>query len=191
MQKRVFIVHGWASHPGDGWFPWLKAELEKHGFAVFVPAMPDPDVPKIETWIPALAAAVGTADADTYFVGHSIGCQTIIRYLQTLPEGARVGGGVFVAGFYNLRRLETKRDLEIAKPWVTTPLDDAKIRQTVRRAVAIFSDNDKFVMSGNQDAWRDRVGADVIIEHAKGHFSGEDGVTELPIALESLLKISL
>jgi len=30
--KRVFIVHGWGGHPEEGWFPWLKKELERRGF---------------------------------------------------------------------------------------------------------------------------------------------------------------
>ena len=27
--KRVFIIHGWDGYPEEGWFPWLKEELEK------------------------------------------------------------------------------------------------------------------------------------------------------------------
>jgi hypothetical protein len=27
--KRVFIIHGWEGYPEEGWFPWLKKELEK------------------------------------------------------------------------------------------------------------------------------------------------------------------
>jgi esterase/lipase len=35
--KKVFIIHGWDGYPEEGWFPWLKKELEKKGFSVFVP----------------------------------------------------------------------------------------------------------------------------------------------------------
>ncbi len=45
--KRVFIVHGWDGYPTEGWFPWLKAELEKRGFTVAVPAMPHPERPTV------------------------------------------------------------------------------------------------------------------------------------------------
>ena len=27
--KRAFIIHGWDGYPAEGWFPWLKRELEK------------------------------------------------------------------------------------------------------------------------------------------------------------------
>lgn len=187
--KRVFIVHGWGGHPKEGWFPWLKKKLEEKGFKVFVPAMPDSEEPKIETWVPFLSQLVGSPDLDTFFVGHSIGCQTIIRYLETLPEGVKIGGAVFVAGWYNLRNLETKKEKRIAGPWVNTPRNDEKIKKAVNKAVAIFSDNDTFVLPENQESWREKVGAKIIVEHNKGHFSGSDGVRSLPSALEAVLKM--
>lgn len=180
-------MHGWGGYPEEGWFPWLKSELEARGCEAHVLNMPDSDHPKIETWIPFLAKSVGIADQNTYFVGHSIGCQAIIRYLETLPMGTKIGGAVFVAGWYNLRNLETKEEEEIAGPWVRTPRNDKKIKEVVNKAVAIFSDNDEFVAEGNQTSWKERVGAKIIVEHEKGHFSGGDGVTELPSALSALL----
>lgn len=188
--KRVFIIHGWGGNPEEGWFPWLKTELEKRGFSVIIPAMPDTNNPKIETWIPFLSKLVGNTDQETYFVGHSVGCQTIIRYLQTLPEGAKIGGAVFVAGWYNLRNLETEKEKRIAGPWVNEPRDDKKIREVVNKSVAIFSDNDPFVIADNQRSWKELVGSKVIVEHDKGHFSGSDGVTELQSALKAVLEIA-
>src|SRR3989344_3930633 len=106
--KRVFIIHGWGGFPEEGWFPWLKKELEARGFAVQVPAMPDTNEPKIETWVPHLAKLVGEPDEQTFLIGHSIGCQTVLRYLQTLKPGQAVGGALFVCGFLLLRKLETE-----------------------------------------------------------------------------------
>ncbi len=190
MHKRVFIIHGWDGNPLEGWFPWIKNELEKLSYEVIVPAMPNPSAPKIETWIPFLSKLVGSVDSDTYFVGHSIGCQAIIRYIQTLPEGTKIGGAVFVAGWYNLRNLETEEEKRIAGPWVNEPRNDKKIRDVVNKAVAIFSDNDPFVMEENQKSWKTIVGAKIIIEHNMGHFNEDDGVTELPSALRSVLEIT-
>ena len=186
--KRVFIVHGWGGNPNEAWFPWLKKELEARGYEVFVPAMPEPDEPRIETWIPFLSQLVGVPDSNTFFIGHSIGCQTIIRYLETLPEGVKIGGAVFVAGWYNLRNLETEEEQRIAGPWVNTPRNDEKIRKVVNQSVAIFSDNDPFVQPENQESWKEKVGAKIILEHNKGHFNEEEpAVWELPSALEAVL----
>lgn len=187
MRKQIYLIHGWGGLLEEGWFPWLKIELEERDFEVFVPAMPEPDEPKIEIWVPFLSNLVGTPDGSTFFVGHSIGCQAIIRYLETLEEGVRIGGAVFVAGWYNLRNLETEEEKRIARPWVNTPRDDEKIRRAVNKAVAIFSDNDPFVLPENQKSWKEKVGAQIIMEHNMGHFSGGDGVKELPSVLNALL----
>ena len=101
MQKRAFIIHGWGSYPEEGWLLWLKKELEKKGFLVAVPSMPDTENPKIDSWVNHLSDIVGEPDVNTYLVGHSIGCQAIMRYLEEL-DGKRIGGTVFVAGWFNL-----------------------------------------------------------------------------------------
>ena len=80
-KKRVFIIHGWEGYPENAWFPWIKNELKKRGFEVYAPAMPDSGNPKIEIWVPFLKNLVGRCDENTYFIGHSMGCRTIIKYL--------------------------------------------------------------------------------------------------------------
>ncbi len=186
--KTVIIVHGWDGTPEEGWFPWLKAELEKNGFVVRVPQLPETGSPRISKWVPALAAAVGVPDTQTYFVGHSMGCQTIARYLETLPEGQQVGGAVFVAGFF--KRLTDIDDKETESHWLDTPIDLHKVRLHLPKSVAIFSDDDPWVSADNQEDFRDKLGSEIVVEHNKKHFSGEEGTTSLPIALQKLLEIS-
>jgi hypothetical protein len=193
MKKRVVIVHGWDGTPTDGWFLWLTKELVSKGFEVVGPQLPDADEPRVERWVPALAQAVGTPDEQTYFIGHSMGCQTIARYLEFLPEGTKVGGAVFVAGFFKrLTGLEEEEGSEeIGRQWLEAPLDLSKVRSHLPKSIAIFSDNDPFVPLDNQDDFRNKLGSEIIIQKRMGHFSGSgDGILELPIALESLLKIA-
>jgi uncharacterized protein len=192
MKKRVFIVHGWDGYPEQGWFPWLKKELETKNFEVSVPQLPDADEPRISKWIPALARVVGSADTETYFVGHSIGCQAIIRYLETLPEETKIGGAVFVAGFFqhitNLEPDPTAQDVD--REWITTPLDAEKARMHLPESVAIFSDNDPYVPLNNQEDFENKLGSEIVVEHGMGHFTKSgDGVFELPIVLKKLLEL--
>lgn len=189
MTKRVFIVHGWGGSPQEGWFPWLKSELEDKGFVVKIPSMPDTENPKIETWIPHLSKVVGDVDENTFFVGHSIGCQTIMRYLEALPANKKVGGAIFVAGFLTLMNLP-EEEKDTAKPWLQTPIDTEKVKQHSNKFIAIFSDNDAVVPFNNKQLFEQKLNAKTIVEHEKGHFSGSDGITQLPIALQSVLNIS-
>jgi len=190
--KKVFIIHGWEGYPEENWFPWLKKELEAKGFEVFVPQMPDSDEPRINKWIPKIAEVVGTADGDTYFVGHSMGCQAIARYLETLPEDTKVGGVIFVAGFFkSLTGLGEEPNFEeIEKEWLRTPLDFEKAKNHLNESVAIFSDDDPYVPLDNIDDFRDKLKSKIIIQHKMGHFSSIVGVTELSVVLEELLKMA-
>lgn len=192
MSKRVFIVHGWDGNPEEGWFPWLKKELEEKGFEVYVPQLPEAAKPRIHNWVPKLSDVVGTADKNTYFVGHSMGCQTIARYLESLPKRVKVGGAVFVAGFFKrLTGLEDDTDVqETEKHWLDTPINFEKIKSHLGKSVAIFSDNDPYVPLDNQDDFKDKLGSKIVIEQNMEHFSGSAEIFELPIALEMLLKIS-
>lgn len=189
MPKRVFIVHGWDGSPEEGWFPWLKKELSARSFTAKVLAMPNPGEPVIKDWVSCLGNAVGRVDDLTYFVGHSIGCQAIMRYLAGINQEIHARGVVFVGGWVVLNELATLEEKRIAEPWLTTKIDFWKVRQHASRFSAIFSDNDKFVPLSNKDIFERELNSKIKIEHNKGHFSGSDGVLELPSALEEVIQM--
>jgi uncharacterized protein len=190
--KRVFIVHGWDGFPEEGWFPWLKAELERRGFSVTVPAMPNPQEPRPETWVPHLAEVVGKPDSQTYFVGHSMGCQTILRYAAALSKDAKIGGAVCVAGFNTLTNIDADGEA-VRSAWLDVPLDAEKVKKIIPRIGAIFSPTDKWVPLENEKWFKEKLGAQTLVidgQGEKGHFSGSDGVKQLPEALSMLLEMA-
>ncbi len=188
--KRVFIIHGWGGFPGEAWYQWLKKELETRGFLAQVPAMPDTETPKIDAWVSHLSEVVGEPDEDTFLVGHSIGCQTIARYLETFDEGKIIGGVVFVCGWAVSSTGLAEEEKPVAKPWIETPINWEKVRQHSKNFIAIHSDNDPFVPLDNADFFKEKLGAEIIIEHGKGHMGDSEGFTELPSVLNAVLKIA-
>ncbi len=188
--KRAIIVHGWEGFPEEAWFPWLKSELEKRGFEVHVPAMPDASVPVIEKWVPKLAEVVGTPDEETYFIGHSVGVQTILRYLESID--VHVGGVLSVVGWFTLipESLEDEESKKIAEPWLTRPIDDEKVKRNAGSVSAIFSDNDPFVGLENKEMFEKRLGAETAVLHGKGHLGYSEGYTEVPEVLNAFLKLA-
>lgn len=181
--KRIIIVHRWEGGSHDDWRPWLKNELEARGYQVLVPDMPDTEVPVIEKWVNKLAEVVGTPDADTYFVGHSIGCQTILRYLEIVEIS--VGGAVFVAGWFNLENLEGDEVKDIARPWIETPIDVDKVKSVLPHSTLIISDNDPYgAFEENKQKFAQFGTKEVIIINA-GHFTEE----KEPVVLEEALAL--
>ncbi len=182
--KRVFIIHRWSAGPTDDWRLWLSVELQKLGYEVFVPEMPDTEIPKIEKWVGHLSQLVGEPDENTFFVGHSIGCQTIMRYLETINK--KVGGAVFVAGWFNLDNLEYGDVRDIARPWIETPIDKQKVKQALLKSTLIISDNDSYgYFEENKKAFQE-MGSKIVVLHDAGHITDVDGFTELPVILEEL-----
>ncbi len=189
--KRVVIVHCWSGYPEYCWYPDAKKRLEKLGFEVLVPAMPETDTPFLGKWLPKLKEVVGNPDKDTYLIGHSIGCATIMRYLETLAPGEKVGGVVFVAGFTD--GIDPVKYPEIQN-FFTTPINYKEIKSHCSKFVAIQSDDDPYVPLSQADILKEKLGAEIIIKHNAKHFSGaadgEDSCLELPEVAESVAKMT-
>ena len=189
MRKKVYIIHGWEGFPEQALFLWLKRELEERGYKVTVPFMPDTAFPKIDTWINTLKKLVREIDTNTILIGHSIGCQTILRYLETLPVGTKVGKVVLIAGWTHLtpKAAPDTDSKAIIKPWIETPIDWMNIRCHTDNFTAIFSSNDPYVPISEKDVFEKELGAKIVIEEKMGHFTEEDGVTKIVSVLNAII----
>jgi uncharacterized protein len=188
IMKKVVIIHCWEGYPNYCWYPWMKKELESRGFEVSVPEMPETKMPKLAQWLPKLEETIGSPDENLYLVGHSLGCITILRYLESLKEGEKIGGVVFVAGFTD------NLGYEEIKTFFEAPIDFEKAKKHCPKFVAIHSDNDPYVALKNGDIFKEKLCAKVIIKHNMGHFSGkiegEESCIKLPDAVEAVEKIA-
>ena len=182
--KRAIIVHCWGGSSDYAWYPWAKAELEKMGYLVSVPDMPDPDPPKLATWLPHLQQVIGEPDEELLLIGHSIGTVTIMRYLESLQSGV-VGKVILVAGFTDqlgFKELEN---------FFETRLDFSKIKHKAKDGfVIIQSDNDPFVSEQYGARLEEELDGKLVVKHGASHMSGavdgEDACHELPELIESL-----
>jgi len=184
--KRAIIAHCWGGYPDYCWYPWVK-KLESRGFEVSVPAFPDTDNPKFAEWLSKLKETVNEPDKNLYLIGHSLGCITIMRYLETFAENQKIGGVVFVAGF------NENVGFEEIKSFFETPMDLEKIKNKVKDGfVAIHSDDDPYVSLKYADIFKEKLDAKIIIKHNAKHFSGavegEENCAELPDVVESIEK---
>ncbi|MFW5846765.1 MAG: RBBP9/YdeN family alpha/beta hydrolase [Nanoarchaeota archaeon] len=205
MTKKAYLIHGWRPSSREdiakiknnnsseiensgssegGWFNWLKQELSKKGFKVISFDMPNTNNPKIEQWINFLECEINPEDIDeeTYFIGHSIGCQTILRYLEKLHKHKRIAGCVFVAGWFDIINLE-QEELEIAHPWINSKINFNRIKDHTDNFLAIFSNDDPYVPFEEQDKFKNNLGAKIKIKHNSGHFNE---INKIPEILEFL-----
>ena len=185
LKSRVFLIHGWGGSPQRDWLPWAKIELEKKVYDVIVPSMPDTDTPVIEPWVSYLDKLVGELRPDDILIGHSIGCQTILRYLEKTKGVANKV--ILVAPWFTLTNLENDEAWRVADPWFTTPIDFSKVKSKAKSFITIFSDNDSWVpYQENRQMFEEKLGPQVITLHNRGHITGEEGSVELPELLPLL-----
>ena len=140
--KNAVILHGTSFDPNtktsqSNWFPWLKTELEKLGYLVWLPELPNAQKPNMETYQKFLLSNPHwTFDQDSILIGHSSGSVAILGLLQALPEHTKVRACFLVGSF--------KDDLgkDFLKELFLKPLDFKKIKPKAQKFIFIHSNND-------------------------------------------------
>ncbi len=188
--NKIYIVHCWDGSMDDGWYPWLDKELSNEENKVYRFNMPDTANPKINEWVSYLDSRVEKLDDKTYFVGHSIGCQTIMRYLET-KDVTKIGGILFVAPWLDLLdyAVSDPESYDTAKPWLTEKIDFEKVKKFTDNIHCIFSSDDYFVSIEQKDKFEKLLNAKTIVVDNKGHISQDDDVYELKEIIDECHKM--
>lgn len=184
--KRAIIVHGFKGKPETNWKPWLKQQLEENGFNVEVPEMPNTDSPLVGEWVNKLSEAVGSFDLDdVYLIGHSLGCITVLKYLETLTGEQKVKVCVFVAGFgRRFKEYQGGHD-----SFFEQELDWEKIIKQSDNFIAIHSRDDTNVGYEELTVFEDKLSAKTILLDDMGHFGSQDGIFEVPVVLNAIFEL--
>lgn len=187
MKQRIFLVHGWGGSPRNDWFPWVKVSLMKKGYEVIIPEMPETEHPKINPWVNNLSIVVGDPLTTDIFIGHSIGCQTILRYFEKLNNNQRVESAVLIAPWWFLV-LDENEDQADADPWLNSFINFENVKSKAKKYICVFSDNDPFVpLAKNIKFFKQNLNPEIITKEKCGHFTESDGFLKLEF-LPELIK---
>ena len=184
--KKVFMIHGFQGEPNGGWRPWLMGELAQNDVWACALAMPTPDIPNKDEWVKKISEEVQDPDEDVFLVGHSLGVPTILRYLETLSNGSKIGGVILVSG----TAFKVKKDgYEQVNSFLETSFDFEHIKNVCKNFVVIHGDDDPNVPFSDAEYLSNQLSCNLILIHNGKHLNGSAGIYKLPEALESLLKI--
>lgn len=185
--RTVFIIHGWEGNPNLHWIPWLKSQLEKKGYKVIAPQMPNTMTPDFNSWVGHLLKMVKNPNENVLLVGHSLGCITILRFIEQLSRDQKVGGAVLVAGFgHDLDYKGYKGELS---NFFESPISWGNIKKHCNKFIAIHSKDDPYVNLDNSRLFKEKLNAQTIIHKNRGHYNAKDGVTEFPELLEIITSL--
>ena len=183
---KLCIVPRWGGTLESDYYPWLQArpEVRARFDQVLGPNIDDPGTPTIDAWMASLTRAVAPETlADTYFLGHSVGCQAVLRFLAAGPAGARAAGVLCVAGWWTV-----DEPWDTIRPWIDTPFEIERARAACGRVITLISDNDPFTADWrtNQQLWEERLGAEVRVIPGAKHFNG----SEEPAVLDAVCALA-
>lgn len=186
----IYLIHRWEGTPNSDWYQWLKSSLNSN-YHVDILKMPDPENPVMGDWVNHLEKIIGpTPEKNTVLIGHSIGCQAILRYLETLDNRIKIKGVILVAPWVSLTNQGLNGVEDIAKPWLETPIIWKKVRVHSKNFICIFSDNDYYVSEDNIATFKDNLKSKIIMENNKGHLTEDDGVDKLPVLKVVITKLT-
>lgn len=179
---QVYIIHGYNASPAAHWFPWLQEKLREDGLSVETISMPHASAPDYFEWVTTLEMTIDTLDEDTYFVAHSLGCITLMRYLLKQSQKAvRIGGLLLVSGFTS--SLPTLPSLD---PFVAAPLNFNQLREMTANRLVIAAAVDEIVPTELSEQLATDLAADYYRIATTGHFLLEDGYDCFPLVYEQM-----
>ena len=183
-EPKVFLIHGFEGSPNGGWRPWLMSKLAIEDVYACALAMPSPCTPTKEGWISEITHAVETPSENIFLVGHSLGVPAILQYLQSLPEGAKIGGAVLVSGPYHNVDDGYREKLE---SFFQPAYDFDSIKRACTNFAVIHGDNDEVVSFSDAEEFARALSCNLVSVPNGGHLNGSSGWRELPQALDALL----
>lgn len=181
--KNAIILHGTSCNPDSFWQPSIKKFLEKKGYDVWVPALPDTDKPDLKKWLPFVLSK-GKFNKDTILIGHSAGGPLILSILENIK--VTIYKAILIAGY---SQLKSKDDnpliLQKTYNW-------RKIKKNVRDIIFINSSDDPWGCNDKEGLRLfEYLGGTLIIREGEGHM-GSDSFKQpyrtFPL-LEKLLEV--
>jgi predicted alpha/beta hydrolase family esterase len=162
---RVLILHGYLGNTPDHWQTWLADRLRAAGHDVAYPELPDPDHPRLDAWLAALAPLRRPGDV---VVCHSLGCCLWLHH--------RAGGGPPAA-----------RALLVAPPMPDPMLDELASFYPVPlepgsnpEARLVASDADEYDPAGAAASFAGPLGLPLDVLPGAGHINPEAGFGPWP-----------
>lgn len=181
--KRVYIIHGWSGSPDSSWLPWMKTELNARKISAETVRMPNTDFPKVDEWVSAIKKAVGTPDENVYLVGHSLGCMAILRYIESLADGEKIGGMMLVSGFSRSIGISYMDD------FFAEPLNYDLVASRADKKVFFQSDDDPYVPMREGKMLEEKLHGKLIILEGAGHVTQSSGFCAFTAGLDALTEM--
>lgn len=173
--KIIFIPGNGGGSINDGWFPYIKKELEKLGLTVVSRDFPDPILAREKYWLPFLKNEL-KADQHIMLIGHSSGAIAVMRF----AENNKIYGSILIGAYYtDLGDKTEKLSGYFGHPWKWQ-----NIKNNQNWIVQFASTDDPYISIEEARFVRDNLKTEYHEYIDQGHFGEDKGKTEFPEIVE-------
>jgi len=173
----IYVVHGYTANSQANWYPNLKCQLESENIAVHVFDMPNPHAPVEKEWLDFLERNITNFDDKSIFIGHSLGCVAILRFLED-KNTDNIESLFLVSGF-----VEDSPIPELSG-FVKGEINYSKLLQTIKNRVVVSAVDDDIVPYSYSRVLAKKLNAKFKLLETGKHFIDRDGFTEFPYLIK-------
>ena len=163
--KRALILHAMDQSSQGHWYPWLKTELEKRDYQVWVPNLPHTHNPDTREMTAFLVDNKDWDFSNNLIIGHSSGSVEVLYLLQALS--VKVKTAVLVSSFDKaVPGMEEQHALVFQHPF-----DFKKIASSAEKLLFVHGDDDPWCPVAGAKHLADETGGELILVPGGKHFS--------------------
>jgi len=177
----IYVVHGYTANSQANWFPDLKNHLESKNITVHIFDMPNPHSPIEKEWLEFLETSIINFDDKSIFIGHSLGCVTILRFLEDKNTN-NIESLFLVSGF-----VEESPIAELSE-FVKRKINYSKLIEAIKNRVVVSAEDDDIVPYQYSETLAKKLNAQFKLLKTGKHFIDRDGFTKFPYLIDLIQK---
>ena len=182
MKKHnIYLIHGYTASPNSNWFQDLKNSLESDFIKVSILNMPDSQDPKLNDWINYMKNHIKDINEETIFIGHSLGCVSILNFLNQFNT-AKIKGVFLISGFIESSPIPEL--IEFVKP----KLNYKYLKEITKTRIAISAIDDDIIPFEYSKTMAEKIDAKFTLLEEGKHFIDRDGFTKFPFLVKEIKK---
>lgn len=166
--KKAVILHGKGSDHTSNWYAWLKDELEKQDWQVWLPDLPNWDQPNAKSGTDFLLSS-GWDFNDSVIIGHSAGAVEILPLLQALPNSIKVNTAIIVGSF--TKKLSEHPDWGELAGLFNEPFNFESIKTKAHQFIFVHSNDDPICPIEQAQELHAKLGGEFVLIPNAQHFS--------------------
>lgn len=168
--EKIFLIDGYGGSPKVNWLDWVGRNLENK-FQINKIFIDKPNVVEVQKFDNALVSQITDVEL-SYFICHSLGCVTLLRYLTKIKGVPK--GIILVSPFdQHIPEFDMFDDFFVHASLKLLNLDSSK-------SIIISSMNDPIIPFKYSQKVAEKLKIPFILFPTGAHFRASDGIVKFP-----------